>query len=159
VPSPAADPAVQLQRLIGLLNRKSIGESVALMHRSGLTFPQITVLFALRARGALSVSALAARLRMSLPATSQLAERLVAGGLVERTAHARDRRVRLLRLLAPGLAFLERFTSLRRQELDEALRSLGPATRKRLAAAAGAAVAELEQELEARPAPQKRRKP
>jgi MarR family transcriptional regulator, organic hydroperoxide resistance regulator len=143
-----ADPAPLVQRLIALVSRRGSGESTRLMHASGLSFPQILTLFALR-RSSASVTELAARLRLSLPATSQLVERLVEAGLVARAELAGDRRVRRISIRPPGLRFLERFAELRMREIEEALRSLSPATRQALAAALTAAVAELDREPEA----------
>jgi DNA-binding MarR family transcriptional regulator len=146
-PEPA-DPAPLVQRLIALVARRGPGESTRLMHESGLTLPQIITLFALR-RGPASITALSERLRLSLPATSQLVERLVEAGLVTRAELAGDRRVRRVTLRPPGLRFLERFGALRLRDIEEALRSLSPATRASLAAALASAVAELDREPEA----------
>ncbi len=151
MPSSPGDAAPLLQRLIALVNRKSAGESTAFMHASGLTMPQIVALFALR-RAEASISELAERLRMSLPATSQLVDRLVEAGLVDRTEHAEDRRVRRISILPAGLRYLEQFGAMRCRELEDALRSLGPECRAQLAAALARAVTELEREIEAAPA-------
>jgi DNA-binding MarR family transcriptional regulator len=153
----APDPARLVHRFIGLVNRKSAGESTALMHRSGLTMPQIVVLFALRRKDA-SISQLAARLRMSLPATSQLVDRLVEAELIDRAEDPEDRRVKRIRIRPSGLRFLERLGELRRREVDDALASLAPGTRARLASALDEAVDELEAELERPPAPDSRRR-
>ncbi len=151
MPASPRDPAPLVQRLIGLVNRKSAGESTALMHASGLTMPQIVVLFALR-RAEASISELAQRLRMSLPATSQLVDRLVEAGLIDRTEDPADRRVRRISILPAGLRFLEQFGEMRSREIEEALRSLSADTRALLAAALTRVVAELEQELDERTA-------
>ncbi len=145
-PSPG-NPAPLVQRLIALVNRKSAGESLAFMHASGLTMPQIVVLFALR-RSPASISELAQRLRMSLPAMSQLVDRLVEAGLIARTEHAEDRRVRRASILPAGMRYLEQFGEMRYREIDEALRSLSDETRTLLAGALERVVAELERELE-----------
>jgi DNA-binding MarR family transcriptional regulator len=148
MPSPTASPALLVQRFIALVNRKSAGESTAFMHASGLTMPQIVVLFALR-RAEASISGLAERLRMSLPATSQLVERLVAAGLIARRESPEDRRVRHVSILPAGLRYLEQFGAMRAREIEDALGSIRPETRARLADALARVVAELEQELEA----------
>lgn len=152
MPSSPGDPAPLVQRLIALVNRKSAGESTAFMHASGLTMPQIVVLYALR-RAEASISELAQRLRMSLPATSQLVDRLVEAGLIDRTEHADDRRVRRISILSDGLSYLERLGQLRYREIEDALRSLSPGSRALLATALTRVVAELEQELEKGSAP------
>jgi DNA-binding MarR family transcriptional regulator len=142
------DPATLIQRFIGLVNGRSAGESIAFMHASGLTMPQIVVLHLLR-RAANTVSELARQLRMSLPATSQLVDRLVESGMVDRTESATDRRVRTLSLRPAGDRFLDRLGTLRHRDLDGTLGALQQRTRTRLAAAVGEALRELEQGLDA----------
>jgi DNA-binding MarR family transcriptional regulator len=157
----APAPADLVQRLIGLVNRRGSGESIGHMHRSGLTMPQIVVLFSLR-RSDASISELAARLRMSLPATSQLVDRLVEAGHVDRSEDPADRRVKRIRIRPAGLQFLERLGELRSREIEGALAALGPETRALLTAALDAAVRELEADLQPRgaePAPATRRRP
>jgi DNA-binding MarR family transcriptional regulator len=155
MPVDPADPAPLVQRLIALVNRKSAGESTAFMHRSGLTMPQIVVLYALR-RADATVSGLAERLRMSLPATSQLVDRLVEAGLVDRSEHAADRRVRHVSIRPGGLRFLERLGEMRLREIADALRSLSQESRALLAAALAQVVVELERELAHGPGPRSR---
>ena len=152
MPVPAGDPAPLFQRLLALVARRSSGESTRLMQASGLSLPQIIALFALR-RAAASVTELSTRLKLSLPATSQLVERLVEGGLVARAELAGDRRVRRISIRPAGLRFLERFGELRLRDIEESLRALRPATRQALAAALAAAVAELDREPELPPLP------
>jgi len=97
---------------------------------------------------------------MSLPATSQLVDRLVMADLVDRTEHAVDRRVRRVTILPSGLRFLEELGALRLREIEDALGSLSPGSRAVLARAVGRAVEELEGELDgtlARPLPGRRR--
>jgi len=150
--TPPADPAPLVQRLIALVARRSSGESTRLMHESGLSLPQIMALFALR-RAPASVTELSTRLKLSLPATSQLVERLVEGELVARAELALDRRVRRVSIRPAGLRFLERFGELRLRDIEEVLRALRPATRLALAEALEAVVAELEGEPEPAAAP------
>ncbi len=147
MPTSPGNPAPLVQRLIAAVNRKSAGESLAFMHATGLTMPQLVVLFALR-RSPASISELAQRLHMSLPATSQLVDRLVEGGLIDRTEHAEDRRVRRASILPAGLRTLEQFGEMRYREIDDALRSLGEETRALLVGALTRVVAELERELD-----------
>jgi DNA-binding MarR family transcriptional regulator len=146
---PPGDPVPLVQRLIALVNRKSAGASIGFMHASGLTMPQIVVLYALRNSGAeVSISGMAERLRMSLPATSQLVDRLVEAGLVQRAESASDRRVRRVSILSDGLRFLEQLGEMRAREIEDALRSLRPDSRAALTSALTQVVSELEQELE-----------
>lgn len=108
--------------------------------------PQIVVLHALH-RADASISELAARLRMSLPATSQLVDRLVEAELIGRAEDPADRRVKRISLRAAGRRFLEHLQEVRHREIADAFGSLSPETRARLGAALAATVSELEAEL------------
>jgi DNA-binding MarR family transcriptional regulator len=128
----ARDPAMLFQRLIGLANRETAGASTMFMYESGLTFPQIIVMYALSWLGPLPISTLAQRLRLSLAATSQLVDRLVEGQFVAREEDPEDRRVRLVRMRPHGRQFMDRLDEMRRRELGEAFDRLPPKVRGRL---------------------------
>jgi DNA-binding MarR family transcriptional regulator len=128
----ADDPAMLFQRLIGLANRETAGASTMFMYESGLTFPQIIVMYVLTWMGPLPISALAERLRLSLAATSQLVDRLVEGGYVAREEDADDRRVRRVRMRAHGERFMDRLNEIRRRELAAAFDKLPPGVKARL---------------------------
>ena len=126
------DPAVLFQKLIGLANRQTAGASTMFMYESGLTFPQIIVMYALTWLGPLPISTLAQRLRLSLAATSQLVDRLVESAYVSREEDPADRRVRLVKMRRQGKEFMERLNEMRRRELTEAFDQLPPKVRARL---------------------------
>jgi DNA-binding MarR family transcriptional regulator len=128
----ANDPAMLFQRLIGLANRETAGGSTMFMYESGLTFPQIIVMYALTWLGPLPISTLAGKLRLSLAATSQLVDRLTDAGFVAREEDPDDRRVRRVRLRRKGEAFMERLNEIRRRELSEAFGRLPAKLRDRL---------------------------
>ena len=129
----STDPASLFQRLIGLANRETAGASTMFMYESGLTFPQIIVMYALTWLGPLPISTLAQRLRLSLAATSQLVDRLVEGAYVAREEHPQDRRVRLVRMRPHGKQFMDKLNEIRRRELTAAFDRLPPKVRARLA--------------------------
>jgi hypothetical protein len=58
-----ADPAMLFQRLIGVANRATAGKSTMYLYESGLTFPQIIVMYALTLEGPQAISALAQTIR------------------------------------------------------------------------------------------------
>jgi DNA-binding MarR family transcriptional regulator len=126
------DPAMLFQRLIGVANRETAGASTMFMYESGLTFPQIIVMYALTWLGPLPISSLAHRLRLSLAATSQLVDRLVQGEFIAREEDRNDRRVRLVTMRPHGRQFMNRLNELRRRELSEAFDRLPPKIRSRL---------------------------
>jgi DNA-binding MarR family transcriptional regulator len=126
------DPAMLFQRLIGLANRETAGQSTLFLYESGLTFPQIIVMYALTWEGPQPISTLAQTLRLSLAATSQLVDRLVEARLVAREEDPDDRRVRIVRLRPQGKQFMDALNETRRTELAEAFGRLPAGLRKRL---------------------------
>jgi DNA-binding MarR family transcriptional regulator len=128
-----SDPASLFQRLIGAANRETAGQSTMFMYESGLTFPQIIVMYALTWLGPQPISALAERLRLSLAATSQLVDRLVEAEYVAREEDRNDRRVRIVRMRPKGVQFMDRLNEIRRRELSAAFDRLSPKLRARLA--------------------------
>src|SRR5580704_11109245 len=96
------DPASLFQRFIGAANRQTAGKSTMFMYESGLTFPQIIVMYALTWEGPQAISVLAGKLRLSVAATSQLVDRLVDAEYVAREEDPNDRRVRIVRMRPKG---------------------------------------------------------
>ncbi|MBJ7599220.1 MarR family transcriptional regulator [Candidatus Nephthysia bennettiae] len=78
--------------------------------RLDLSMAQMKAVFVLHDLGPLTIGGLAGRLGVGLPATSLLADRLVAGGLAERGRgeDSEDRRRTVLRLSEPGEALAVR---------------------------------------------------
>ncbi len=77
-----------------------------------VTMPQARCLMFLAIKPSISISALAAHLRIGLPAASGLVERLVEAGHVERNPDADDRRQQLVTLTEQGQALVDRFHEL-----------------------------------------------
>jgi DNA-binding MarR family transcriptional regulator len=93
-----------------------------------LTLPQSQVLRVLR-RGPLQTGQLAAELRISAPAITQLTDRLIRKGLIERRAAADDRRCVIVALSAAGRRLVDQFRQRRREIFNEALADLSEAER------------------------------
>lgn len=88
-----------------------------------LTFPQAQAMRILR-RGALATGQLAFQLKISPPAISQLTDRLIRKGLIERTAAADDRRCVIVALSAHGCQLVDQFRQRRREIFSRALKHL-----------------------------------
>src|SRR5262245_16334643 len=69
---------------------------------SGLSMPQLTILMQLHHKGTCGMSHVSERLGVTPAAASQLAEKLVQSGYLERTEDPEDRRAKLLRLTKMG---------------------------------------------------------
>lgn len=91
---------------------------------SGMSWMQMAVLMHLHYRGPCEVMAFGELLQMSPAGASQMIERLVHQGLVQRTEGPDDRRVRLVHLTAAGLQAVEESLQAQQGWLEELLATL-----------------------------------
>ncbi len=87
----------------------------------GLTLPQVKALIYLYNNGERSMSELASGLAVSLPSASELVDRLIDRGLVEKATDPIDRRRVLIGLTTPAIAYGRRIHDLRRAQARAAL--------------------------------------
>lgn len=113
-PAPSPDPeelALRLGQAIKAMHRLVSGGVMRNMQdekqEQELSFSQVAALHQLRDCG-MTVTALAERTSLSLPAASHLAERLVRRGLIGRAENPDNRREKLLTLTDLGRAHLAR---------------------------------------------------
>jgi len=90
----------------------------------GLTLPQVKALIYLYNNGERSMSELASGLAVALPSASELVDRLIDRGLVEKATDPVDRRRVLIGLTNPAIAFGRRIHDLRRAQARAALESM-----------------------------------
>ena len=102
----------------------------AFMHRSmrgwnhfakstGLSMPQISILMQLHHKGPCGMSEVSDRFDISAAAASQLVEKLVHAGYLERAEDPTDRRAKLLTLSTKGEALIQKGTEERYRWLDD----------------------------------------
>jgi DNA-binding MarR family transcriptional regulator len=108
-----------------------------------LTLPQAQVLRVLR-RGPLPTGQLAAELRISAPAITQLTDRLIRKGLIERRAMADDRRCVIVALSDRGAHLVDQFRQRRRDIFTRALADLSETDQKQVIEVLGRVVKALE---------------
>lgn len=94
-----------------------------------LTLPQAQLLRVLR-RGPMQTGQLAAEMRISAPAITQLTDRLIRKGLIERSTTADDRRCVIVALSDEGRILVDQFRQRRREIFNEALADLSETERK-----------------------------
>ena len=94
-----------------------------------LTLPQAQLLRVLR-RGPMQTGQLAAEMRISAPAITQLTDRLIRKGLIERSTTADDRRCVIVALSDEGRLLVDQFRQRRREIFNEALADLSETERK-----------------------------
>ncbi len=118
-----------------LVNRVSHGQgkTLAVLDEAGVTLQQVLLLRRLQQAGQSTSSELAAQLHISLPAVSQMVDRLFELDLVTRTEMAQDRRKKRISPTAKARALLERVRKARSVEYGAALSLLAPKLRLELA--------------------------
>ena len=108
-----------------------------------LTLPQAQLLRVLR-RGPMQTGQLAAEMRISAPAITQLTDRLIRKGLIERSAAVDDRRCVIVALSDDGRRLVDQFRQRRREIFNEALAGLSETERKQALEVLGKVVKALE---------------
>jgi DNA-binding MarR family transcriptional regulator len=138
---PKASPANLLDRIMvaGVaITTRALSEARPALD---LTFPQWRAMLVVGERPDGSrVSEVAARVGVTLPATSRLLRRLAARGLVEITADEQDRRASRARLTPAGNQARDAILADRRQRIADTLRDtrLAPSTQAELSRLADA---------------------
>jgi DNA-binding MarR family transcriptional regulator len=98
-----------------------------------LSLPQLRTLLVVKRAGRVNLTALAEEMDASLSSTSRLCDRLMAAGLLRRSANDHDRRGTLVHLSPEGASVLEQLAEVRIQALVEILARMAPQHRQALA--------------------------
>jgi DNA-binding MarR family transcriptional regulator len=109
---------------------RSMADFRRFMGETSLSFPQINVLMRLYHRGHCGVSDIGTQLGVTNAAASQVIQRLVQMGLVERREDPDDRRAKRLSLTPEGRALIERGIAARRRWIEKLATSLPPDQRQ-----------------------------
>jgi DNA-binding MarR family transcriptional regulator len=118
----------------------------AFMHRSmrgwshfakstGLSMPQISILMQLYHRGPCGMSEISERFDITAAAASQLVEKLVQAGYLERTEDPTDRRAKLLTITAKGSDFIKQGIEERYLWMDDLAATLSAEDQKKVSEA------------------------
>src|SRR5262252_7365019 len=91
-----------IEEMMSHIHRRSADDTLAVMNEAGLTMAQMVALHLLTHLGPVSVSSIAACLKLSPPATSHLVDRMVVAGLVGRTEDPIDRRHKRIEITSTG---------------------------------------------------------
>lgn len=107
------------QEWIELFMHRSMQGTIQYARENGLSMSMIGTLFHLNLRGHTGVSDLGQHLGVSSAAASQMLDRLVEEGLIERTEDPDDRRMKKLSLTEKGCLIFRESLSARLRWLDE----------------------------------------
>ena len=125
------------------IHRRSADDTLAVMNEAGLTMAQMVALHLLTHLGPVSVSSVAACLKLSPPATSHLIDRLVVAGLVGRSEDPIDRRHKRIVITPRGQELIESTQEERTREFTRVLSSLTAEVQSQFGKALGRVVKEL----------------
>jgi DNA-binding MarR family transcriptional regulator len=106
--------------------QRSLRGIMGSMKQDGLSMPQIYALMYLYHEGELRISEMGVLMDVGKAAASQLVERLVQQGLVERVEDGSDRRAKKIRLLPKSLALIEKGLVVQRRQMGELMAQLSP---------------------------------
>lgn len=121
--APASEVEEVLNGFSEVMSRLMIDHYQKQISELDLTLPQAQVLRVLR-RGCLPTGQLASELRISAPAITQLTDRLIRKGLIERRATADDRRCVIVALSDKGIELVDQFRRSRRDIFNRAIGDL-----------------------------------
>ena len=96
-----------LRQWMSALVTRSLHDWSRYVRTTGLSMPQFGILMYLYHHGRCGMSSINARLDVTNAAASQLVDRLVQGGLVERSEDPQDRRARRIALTDRGRQLIE----------------------------------------------------
>ena len=113
-----------IEEMMSHIHRRSADDTLAVMNEVGLTMAQMVALHLLTHLGPVSVSSIAACLKLSPPATSHLVDRMVVAGLIGRTEDPIDRRHKRIEITSTGRDLIEGTNDRRTREFTRVLSSL-----------------------------------
>ena len=102
---------------------------------TGLSMPQFSILMQLHYKGACGMSAISERFDVSPAAASQLVDKLVQAGYIERTEDPSDRRAKLLKLSTNGAKLVDNGIQQRYRWMDELTSKLSAAEQTKVSEA------------------------
>jgi DNA-binding MarR family transcriptional regulator len=115
-----------LQQWSGVFARRTIHDFLAFAHEFDVSMPQIEVLMRLYYQGPASILAVRQDLYGSRAAATQMIDKLVQMGLVERSEDPDDRRVKRIRLTDQGRELVAQGIAARRHWLVDLAEALTP---------------------------------
>jgi DNA-binding MarR family transcriptional regulator len=119
------------------------GKTLAVLTSASVTLQQVLLLRRLESNVVSALSPLAEQMHMSLPAISQMVERLFQLDLVSRVESADDRRKKSVAVTVRGRALLKRIATARSADYAAGIAPLSPRIKKALARVLNEALEEL----------------
>jgi DNA-binding MarR family transcriptional regulator len=113
-----------LEKWIELFMRHSMHNFIRYSRESGISMSQIGVLFHIHRIGCIGITDLGEDMGVTSAAASQISERLVQQGLIQRSEDPQDRRVRQIVLTEQGRQMLQESIHARQEWLNDLAENL-----------------------------------
>ena len=117
--SPSKQFSDVLSEWVGVFMRRSMRDFMHSMKDSGLSMPQLSTLMRLYYHQSCGVSEIGSQLGVTNAPASQMIERLVRQGLLERAEDPTDRRAKQLKLTPKGRTLITKAIEARRRWMEE----------------------------------------
>jgi DNA-binding MarR family transcriptional regulator len=121
---PSESHPADIHQHFEIFMQRSLRGIMGSMKQDGLSMPQIYTLMYLYHEGEVRISDIGKLMDVGKAAASQLVDRLVQQGLVERIEDENDRRAKKIRLLPKSLALIEKGLEVQRRQMGEVLAKL-----------------------------------
>ncbi len=102
---------------------------------TGLSMPQFSILMQLHHKGSCGMSEISDRFDITIAAASQLVDKLVQSGYLERAEDPSDRRAKTLRLTSKGAKLVEEGINERHRWMDDLAKNLPADEQKKISEA------------------------
>jgi DNA-binding MarR family transcriptional regulator len=124
-----------IRHFMDIAMHHSFHERAHLAKFVGLSMPQLGILFQLHYRGTCGISELSEKFDITNAATSQLVDKLVQSGFVQRAEDPQDRRAKLLNLSEKGKELLQQSAERRYRWVEEIAKNLSSEEREQVSEA------------------------
>lgn len=122
----SSELADTIRQLMAVITTRSMQERANFVKAAGLSMAQFGILMHLNYQHGCGISHLGEHMDISAAAASQLVDRLVQHGLVERAEDPNDRRAKVLTLTSKGQDLIERSLAIRTRWVDELVSAIRP---------------------------------
>ncbi len=121
-----------VRRSMDVVAHRTMRDWSRFVKSTGISMPQFSILMQLHYKGACGVSDISERMDVTSAAASQLVEKLVQAGLIERTEDPSDRRIKRITLSAKGQDLIRAGISERYRWVDALAASLSEEERQKV---------------------------
>jgi DNA-binding MarR family transcriptional regulator len=122
-----------LQKFIAEIMFDFMKNNISFARQNNLSMSQVRTLFRLHQEGSSGVTEIGERLGITSPAVSQMLERLVQQGILQRTEATEDRRMKVIVLTDKGKELVRKYISLHHKWSSGLAESLTPEEKEKTA--------------------------